>query len=97
MTSKQSQTTVIARSVTMTLLSLAGLEKLFARREAQVRSVFADRSIKCKTNVLNHLLVERPTDERIATIRDAYPYVLPIFKTKRALKSLIWYCVSRRW
>jgi len=76
-------------------LSLTGLEKLSTRREAQVRSVFAD--IKCKTNILNHLLVERPADERIATIRDAYPYVLPIFKTKRALKSLIWYCVSRRW
>ena len=52
-------------------LSLAGLEKLSTRREAQVRSVFAD--IRCKSNVLNHLLVERPTDERIATIRDAYP------------------------
>ena len=76
-------------------LSLAGLEKLSARREALVRRVFAD--IKCKTNVLNHLLVERPTDERLAAIRDAYPYVLPIFKTKRALKSLIWYCISRRW
>jgi len=75
-------------------LSLAGLERLATRREAQVRSTFAD--IKCKTNVLNHLLLERSTDERIAAIRDAYPYVLPVFKTNRALKSLIWYCIRRR-
>ena len=76
-------------------LAKSGLEKLSFRREKLSIKTF--NGIKSQSHVLNRLLVRKSIDERNMKTRDTYPYVLPLFKTDRAVRSLIWNGIKKRW
>ena len=73
----------------------SGLEKRSIRRERLSIKTFND--IKSRSHALNRLLVRKSTDERNVKTRNTYPYVLPLFKTERAVRSLIWNGIKKRW
>ena len=73
----------------------SGLERLSIRRERL--SVKTFNEIKNSSHVLNHLLMQKQANESNVRTRDSYPYVLPNFRTDRALRSLILCGVKKRW
>ena len=74
-------------------IAVAGLERLSARRETAVIKLFNE--IKHETHVLHSLLPVKPTQSGLAT-RDNYPYRLPRARTERRSRSLINYCIKKK-
>ena len=74
-------------------IAVAGLERLSARRETAVIKLFNE--IKNETHVLHSLLPVKPTQSGLAT-RDNYPYRLPRARTERRSRSLINYCIKKK-
>jgi hypothetical protein len=74
-------------------IAVAGLERLSARRETAVIKLFNE--IKHETHVLHSLLPIKPTQSGLTT-RDNYPYRLPRARTERRSRSLINYCIKKK-
>ena len=75
-------------------LFVAGLQRLDDRREqAVVKLLFNE--MKCPAHILHGLLPTKPS-RLISVTRDVYPYELRKTRKLRGSRSMIAYCVRRR-
>ena len=74
-------------------LFVAGLQRLDDRREQAVVKLFNE--MKCPAHILHGLLPTKPS-RLISVTRDVYPYELRKTRTLRGSRSMIAYCVRRR-
>ena len=72
-------------------LTKTGIERLDSRRERIVRELF--ERIKEPGHLLHHLL---PMREKGRDTRDCYPFKIQQHKSARFCRSLINYCIMRR-
>ena len=74
-------------------LFVAGIQRLDVRRELAVRKTFEE--MKNPGHVLNYLL-PRKADRPGSITRDTYPFDIKKTRTLRASRSMISYCIRRR-
>ena len=75
-------------------LSISGLERLAVRRENITMRLFNE--MKADGHVLHNLLPKRVQSSSV-TVRNSYPYHIPITKATRYGRAFIPYCISKRY
>ena len=73
---------------------IAGLDLLSVRRFNAVKKLFQE--IKCDNHVLNKLIPRNEIVNVNYSLRDRYPYQLPVMRTGRPMKSFFNYCVRKK-